>query len=149
MCVFSCYELPHAKVDGLDVCDNKPKTQAYRAPGSTQAAFACEQVIDELAETLKIDPIAFRLKNAAKEGTRRVDGPVYPRIGLVECLQAAKNSPHYKTPLTGKNRGRGVAAGFWFNIGLKSSASASVNPDGTVSLVEGSTDIGGSRASIA
>jgi CO/xanthine dehydrogenase Mo-binding subunit len=42
-----------------------------------------------------------------------------------------------------------VASGFWFNIGLKSSATASVNADGTVSLVEGSTDIGGTRTSIA
>ncbi len=149
MCVFSCYEFAHAKVDGFDVLMNKPKTQAYRAPGATQAAFACETVIDELAEKLGLDPIEFRLKNAAKEGTRRVDGPVYPRIGLVECLEAAKNSPHYKSKLTGKNRGRGVAAGFWFNIGLKSAASASVNSDGTVTLVEGSTDIGGSRTGIA
>jgi CO/xanthine dehydrogenase Mo-binding subunit len=149
MCVFSCYDLPNAAVDGYDVCDNKPKTQPYRAPGATQAAFACEQVIDELAQKLGIDPIEFRLKNAAKEGTRRVDGPVYPRVGFVECLEAAKNSDHYKTKLTGKNRGRGVAAGFWFNIGLKSSVSGSVNDDGTVTLLEGSTDIGGSRASIA
>jgi xanthine dehydrogenase molybdenum-binding subunit len=149
MCVFSCYDLPHAKVDGFDVCDNKPKTQAYRAPGSTQAAFACEQVIDELAETLKIDPLAFRLKNAAKEGTRRVDGPAYPRVGLVECLQAARDSDHWKSPLEGANRGRGIAAGFWFNIGGASSCSASVNDDGIVTLVEGSTDIGGTRTSIA
>lgn len=149
MCVFSCYEIPNAKVDGFDVVDNKPKTQAYRAPGATQAAFACEQIIDELAEKLKIDPIEFRLKNAAKEGTRRVDGPVYPRVGFVECLNAAKNSAHWKTPLSGKNRGRGIAAGFWFNIGGTSSCSASVNDDGTVTLVEGSTDIGGSRVGIA
>jgi CO/xanthine dehydrogenase Mo-binding subunit len=149
MCVFSCYDLPNAVVDGYDVCLNKPKTQAYRAPGATHAAFACETVIDELAEKLGMDPIELRLKNAAHEGTRRVDGPVYPRIGLVECLQAAKNHPHYKAPLRGPNRGRGVAAGFWFNIGLKSSATASVNPDGTVALIEGSTDIGGTRASVA
>lgn len=149
MCVFSCYDIPNAVVDGYDVCDNKPKTQPYRAPGATQAAFACEQVMDELAQKLNLDPIEFRLNNAAKEGTRRVDGPVYPRVGLVECLEAAKNSDHYKMPLTGKNRGRGVAAGFWFNIGLKSSVSGSVNDDGTVTLLEGSTDIGGSRASIA
>ncbi len=149
MCVFSCYEFPNAKVDGFDVLNNKPHTQAYRAPGATQAAFACEQVIDELAAKLNIDPIEFRLKNAAKEGTRRVDGPVYPRVGFIECLEAAKNSPHWKTPLTGKNRGRGIAAGFWFNIGCASSCSASVNDDGRVTLVEGSTDIGGSRTSIA
>src|SRR5262249_20730046 len=58
-------------------------------------------------------------------------------------------SAHYKSKLTGPYRGRGVASGFWFNIGFKSSATASVNADGTVSLVEGSTDIGGTRTSIA
>ncbi|MBW3595994.1 MAG: xanthine dehydrogenase family protein molybdopterin-binding subunit [Planctomycetes bacterium] len=149
MCVFSCYELPHALVDGYDVCLNKPKTQAYRAPGATQAAFACESVVDELADALGIDPFDFRLKNAAKEGTRRVDGPIYPRIGLIETLEAARNSEHWKSPLEGENRGRGMAAGFWFNVGLKSSVSAHVNPDGTVKLLEGSTDIGGTRASVA
>lgn len=149
MCVFSCYELENAKVDGYDVLVNKPKSAAYRAPGATQAAFACESVIDELAEALKIDPIDFRLKNAAKEGTRRVDGPVYPRIGLIETLQAAKASEHYQSRLEGPHRGRGIACGFWFNIGLKSSVAANVNADGSVTLVEGSTDIGGTRTSIA
>ncbi len=149
MCVFSCYEIPNARVDGYDVLDNKPKTQAYRAPGATQAAFACECVIDELAEKLNIDPLELRLQNAVKEGSRRVDGPTYPRIGFVETLQAAKASDHWKTPLEDPHRGRGIASGYWFNIGLKSSATASVNADGTVSLIEGSTDIGGTRASIA
>ena len=149
MCVFSCYDFPHARVDGYDVLDNKPKTQAYRAPGATQAAFACESVVDELARKLNIDPIEFRLRNAAKEGTRRVDGPVYPRVGFVETLEAAKNSPHWKSKLEGKHRGRGIASGYWFNIGLKSSATANVNSDGTVSLIEGSTDIGGTRTSVA
>jgi CO/xanthine dehydrogenase Mo-binding subunit len=149
MCVFSCYEMENAVVDGYDVVLNKPQTSAYRAPGATQAAFAAEQVVDEIAEKLGIDPIEFRLKNAVKQGSRRVDGPVYPKIGFIETLEAAKNSPHYKSKLEGKNRGRGVAAGFWFNAGLKSCVSASVNADGTVNLLEGSTDIGGSRAAIA
>ncbi|MGC3971787.1 MAG: molybdopterin-dependent oxidoreductase [Pirellulales bacterium] len=149
MCVFSCYEYPAAVVDGYDVVLNKPQSSAYRAPGATQAAFAAEQLIDELAETLGLDPIEFRLKNAVKQGSRRVDGPVYPKIGFIETLEAAKNSPHYRSKLEGPNRGRGVAAGFWFNAGLKSSVAATVNSDGTVNLLEGSTDIGGSRASIA
>src|SRR5262249_20960999 len=68
---------------------------------------------------------------------------------MIETTQTAKDHPHYRTPLNGPNRGRGVASGFWFNCGLKSSATASVNADGTVSLVEGSTDIGGTRTSIA
>ncbi len=149
MCVFACYDVPNGQVDGYDVVVNKPQTSAYRAPGATNAAFALETVIDEICEKLQIDPLEFRLKNAAREGTRRVDGPVYPRVGMIETLEAIKRSEHWNTPLAGKHRGRGIASGFWFNCGLKSSASATVNPDGTVALVEGSTDIGGSRTGIA
>src|SRR5437899_5513254 len=149
MCVFSCYDIPNVHIDGFDVVVNKPATSAYRAPGATNAAFAVETVVDEICERLEIDPLEFRIKNGAKEGTRRADGPVYPRIGMLETVAAARQHPHYQAPLGGPNRGRGVATGFWFNIGLKSSATASVNPDGTVNLVEGSTDIGGTRTSVS
>jgi len=96
-----------------------------------------------------MDPLDFRLKNAVEQGDRRADGPIYGVIGYRETVEAAKKSDHYQTPLEGKNRGRGVASGFWFNGGGASTASITVNDDGTVSLVEGSTDIGGSRASMA
>jgi CO/xanthine dehydrogenase Mo-binding subunit len=148
-CVFACYDIPNTHIDGFDVVVNKPATSAYRAPGATNAAFASETVVDEICERLKIDPLDFRIRNGAKEGTRRADGPVFPRVGLVETCEAAKRHEHYRAPLTGPSRGRGVASGFWFNCGLKSSCTASVNADGTVGLVEGSTDIGGTRTSIA
>ena len=147
-CIFAPYDIENVRSQGYDVVDNKPKVAPYRAPGAPIAAFGGEQVVDELARKVGMDPLEFRLKNASKEGTRRVDGPVYPRIGNVECLEAARNTEHYNTPLTGPNRGRGVATGFWFNIGMPSSCSIGVNPDGTITLVEGSTDIGGTRASI-
>ncbi len=149
MCIFAAYACENVAVDCYDVVVNKPSSAAYRAPGATQAAFAAEQVIDEIAGKLDIDPIEFRLQNAAKEGTRRVDGPKFRRIGCVEALEAMKNHPHYSAPLAGPNRGRGVAVGFWFNVGLESSCTLSVNSDGTVNLIEGSTDIGGTRTSIA
>ncbi|MGE0378264.1 MAG: xanthine dehydrogenase family protein molybdopterin-binding subunit [Planctomycetaceae bacterium] len=166
MCIFACYDFPNARVEGYDVCVNKPRTNAYRAPGSTNACFAVEAVLEELCEKLGVCSTEFRLQNAAKEGTRRVDGVVYPRIGMVETLEAIKNSQHYKSRLedtpslefdealhgsSGRHfpRGRGIASGFWFNAGLRSSATVTVNGDGKVSLIEGSTDIGGSRASLA
>jgi len=148
-CIFAPYDIENMRVDGYDVVVNKPKTAAYRAPGAPNAAFAGETVVDEICERLGMDPIEFRLRNSSKEGTRRVDGPVFPVIGHVECLEAARDSQQYKTPLKGALRGRGVATGFWFNIGLQSSCSIGVNGDGTISLVEGSTDIGGTRVSIA
>ena len=149
MCVFSCYDIPHAIVDGYDVVVNKPKSAPYRAPGATQVTWPVEKVMDDLARQLGKDPVAFRLDNAAAEGTRRVDGIVYPRIGGRECLEVARDSDHYQSELSGPYRGRGVAIGYWFNIGLKSAVTASVNADGTVHLVEGSTDIGGTRTSVA
>jgi len=147
--ILAPYRLENVKIDGYDVVVNRPKTGAYRAPGGTNAAFASESVIDELAEKLGIDPLQFRRINAAVEGDRRPDGPTYGRIGFMETLDAALSHPHYKAPLTGKYRGRGVASGFWFNGSNQSSVVAIVNADGIVSLIEGSTDIGGSRASAA
>ena len=148
-CIFAPYDIENMLSDGYDVLVNKPKVAPYRAPAAPNAAFAGEQVVDELAQKLNIDPLEFRLMNAAKEGTRRVDGPIYPVIGNIECLEAAKDSTQYNSEIKGPYRGRGVASGFWFNIGFQSSAAISVNADGTISLVEGSTDIGGTRASIA
>src|ERR687885_2331166 len=149
MCIFAPYAIPNMQVDGYDVVVNKPKTAAYRAPGATNAAFASETIVDELAEKLGMAPLEIRRINGAKEGDRRVDGPVFPRIGYLETVHAALEHEHYATPLTGPNRGRGVASGFWFNVGFQSTVVINVNADGTVSLVEGSTDIGGTRASIA
>ncbi len=149
MCIFAPYDIENILIEGYNVVVNKPQTMAYRAPGATNAAFGSETVVDEICEQLEMEPLAFRLMNSAKEGTRRADGPTFPRVGHEEVVKAAMASDHYRSSIEGPNRGRGVASGFWFNVGLKSSASASVNTDGTVSLVEGSTDIGGTRTSVA
>ena len=150
MCVFSCYDIADGLIDCYDVVLNKPRSFAYRAPGSTQVAFATEHVVDLLAAELGVDPLEFRLNNSAITGTRRIDGVVYPKMGCKEVLEAIRDSEHYKSPApSGPNQGRGISVGYWFNIGLQSACTASVNSDGTVSLSEGSTDIGGSRTSIA
>ncbi|MDE3075881.1 MAG: xanthine dehydrogenase family protein molybdopterin-binding subunit [Chloroflexota bacterium] len=152
MCMLAPYEVPNALLDAYDVCVNRPKTAAYRAPNAPQAAFAVESMLDEIAQKLGMDPLELRLKNAAHEGTRQVNGQPFKRIGYIETVEAIKNSDHARSPLgtpaPGKKRGRGVGSGFWFNGGFKSSACASINADGSVSLMEGSVDIGGTRASI-
>ncbi|HKD68957.1 MAG TPA: xanthine dehydrogenase family protein molybdopterin-binding subunit [Candidatus Binataceae bacterium] len=149
MTAISCYEVPNFLVDGYDVVVNKPKTAAYRAPGATNVAFAVETVLDELAERCGMDPIDFRIKNGVKQGSARAFGPPYKRIGFVETCQAIKDSPHYKSKLEGPFRGRGVAFGVWFHAGGQSSAVVNVHNDGTASVMTGSVDIGGSRASMA
>ena len=148
MTVYAPYNFPSFRLEGLDIVTNKPKVAAYRAPGAPNAAYPLESLIDEASQKLGLDPIELRLKNAVKEGDVASYGPKYDRIGFIECLEAARNHPHYKAPL-GKNQGRGVGAGFWFNVGLQSSATVSINEDGSAIVRTGNPDIGGSRASMA
>jgi xanthine dehydrogenase molybdenum-binding subunit len=149
MCIVAPYDIPNILIDAYDVVVNRPKTAAYRAPGATNAAFASETIINEIAEKCGIDQCDIRILNGAHEGTPQTAGPPYKRIGMIETVEAIKNSPHYKSKLEGKNRGRGMATGFWFNIGFQSSAMVNIHNDGTASVVTGSVDIGGSRASMA
>ncbi len=148
MCGFAPYNIPNVRSVGYDVVCNRPKSAAYRAPGSPISAFAVESVMDAVAAKIDMDPLKFRLLNACKTGTPTVWGPKHAHDGYAETLQALLAHPAYKAPL-GKNQGRGVASGFWFNNGGESSATVHVNEDGTVVVATGSMDIGGSRASMA
>jgi len=142
------YKFENLKLESYTALTNTPKTAAYRAPSAPHAAFGIESVIDEIAQRLDIDPIEIRLRNAAVEGDLTAMGMPHPRIGLVECLEAMRDSDHYRSePAAGA--ARGLAVGFWFNIGEESSATVNLNEDGTATVVTGSPDIGGSRASMA
>lgn len=148
MTSFACYDLKNVRTVGYEVLVNRPKTAAYRAPSAPMAAFAVESVMDELAKQLGRDPLEFRIQNAAKEGTKSSYGPVYGPIGIGPTLQAAKVHAHMAAPL-GKNQGRGVACGFWFNFGGQTCTDLNIAPDGTVSLTVDAVDVGGSRASLS
>ncbi len=148
MTSFACYDLKNVKTVGYEVLVNRPKTAAYRAPSAPMAAFAVESVIDELAAKIGMNAVEFRIKNAAKEGTKSSYGPVYGPIGIRPTLEAAQKHPHMQAPL-GKNQGRGMACGFWFNFGGQTCTDLNVGIDGTVTLTVGTVDVGGSRASLA
>ena len=124
-----------------NVLTNRPKEAAYRAPGAPVAIYTVESVVDELCQTLGLDPLEVRLKNAARKGTLSSYGPTFPEIGLVATLEAAKAHPHYTAPLK-PGQGRGISCGFWFNFGGNTSVSLNVSPDGTVGVTEGNPDIG-------
>ena len=148
-CIFSPYDIANIVIDAYDVVDNKPKTTAYRAPGAPIGSFAAETIIDEFCEKLGMDVIDFRILNGAREGTRRASGIINPPIGAIETAQAAKDHPHYAESVEGKWRGRGVASGFWINGAGPACATANLNYDGTVNLIIGSMDIGGTRPAAA
>jgi len=148
MCAFAPYIIPNVRTVGFDVVSNRPKSAAYRAPGSPISAFGVESVLDILAQKIGMDPLKLRLKNAVKAGSPTPYGPKHSHDGYAETIQVLLDHPDYNKPL-GKNQGRGVASGFWFNGGGESTASIHINEDGTVVLATGSMDVGGSRASMA
>ena len=143
------YNIENVQVDGYDIVCNKQKVQAYRAPGQPQGCFAVEPVIDELAEKLGIDPMEFRLMNVSKEGDRMPTGVPHAVIGTREMEEEMKAHDQYNTPLNGPNQGRGVAVGFRWQGGQASSATIAVNSNGTINLITGSVDIGGTRTAVA
>ena len=143
--VFTPYHIPNQRGEGFDVVDNKPTTEAYRAPGAPMVSLAAETVIDEIARELRIDPAELRLINAASADSRKTNGTPYGHMGLRETLEAVRAHPHYSAPMAGENVGRGVAIGFWGNGAGPAAAVASVVDDGTVHLLIGAVDIGGLR----
>ena len=148
MCIFAPYNCPNQHTVAIDVVTNTAKTAAYRAPGAPQAQLGAECVLNEIAAEINMDPIDFRLLNAVDEGDRALYGAKFKAIGLKEALQLAREHPNYKLPLA-ESQGRGVAVGFWFNIGMQSSATINVHESGALTLITGNPDIGGSRASMA
>ena len=149
LCATGPYNIENLLVDGYDVVVNKQKVQAYRAPGQPQGAFAVEPLLDELADMLGMDPIELRLRNVAKEGDRMPNGVAHPKFGTKELEEAMKDHPHYNAPLTGPHQGRGVAVGYRWQAGQMSAATIAVNSNGTINLITGSVDIGGSRTAVA
>ncbi|HET8995108.1 MAG TPA: xanthine dehydrogenase family protein molybdopterin-binding subunit, partial [Acetobacteraceae bacterium] len=136
MCGFAMYDIPNVDVVGYDVVSNRPKVAAYRAPGAPISSWAVECVMDDLARKLGKDPIALREQNGARDGTKTHYGVTHQNIGFLATLKAAKEHPHYKSALQ-PGQGRGVACGFWFNIGGESSAGCHIAEDGTVVATSG------------
>ena len=146
--MFTRYALKNVKTVSYEVVSNRPKVNSFRAPCVPQVVFGVEGVIEELARKIGMDPIDFRLKNAATEGYKTIYGETFGPIGFVETLQAAKKCDHYKSPVPA-GQGRGTASGFWFNRGGETTGTLNIGIDGSVTLILGTTDVAGSRISIS
>ena len=116
----------------------RPTPRSPPRPSSTSSPRSAESIRSISAS-----------RTASRKARRKSSGLRSSASDSSKRSKAIKNSPHYKSKLTGQNRGRGVASGFWFNAGMQSSATVNIHTDGTASVVTGSPDIGGSRASMA
>ena len=124
------YKLANLHAEGYDVVTNKPRVAAYRAPGGTPAGFAVDSLMDELAETLDIDPLEFRRRNAAEEGDICRWECRLNRVGLRQMLDQIATTragpSRWKGPIP---TGAGSGPGYWIGGSFTSSAEIKINPD--------------------
>jgi CO/xanthine dehydrogenase Mo-binding subunit len=145
---FSPYKLPNFNADGYDVITNKPRSQAYRAPGLPEGAFAIETAIDEIAEEIGMDPIDVRIVNATGDGEPMSDGMALPVTRFAQILEGVKKHSAWTGPLA-PGRGRGMAIGMRREGGGTSSATINLNKDATFNVIIGSVDLTGVRTTLA
>ena len=83
------YTIPNVSVDAHCVYTNRTPSSAMRGFGVTIGDFALEVQMDKLARMLGMDPIAFRMKNAYRDGDMKAHGETTKGAALVETMQAA------------------------------------------------------------
>ncbi len=142
------YKCDNVHIDTYEVHTNTAPVGAYRAPGAPQATFAIESSIDELAEAIGVDKLAFRLDNAAEAGDMMGINRPWPSIGYKQCLERLAAHPIMQEPL-GENEGLGFAGGGWPTAVSPSEAVCRVDSDGTVIIETGNVDVTGNSASFA
>jgi len=145
------YDIPNIKADSLTVYTNHPYGTAYRGFGHVEFHWATERQMDLVARELGMDPLEFRLKNAALPGKTTPTGEVLADdCGRVDqCLKAVSEQLGWgkkrEKTKDGKLRGIGIAA-LWKAPAMPSYASSSaivkLNEDGTVTLSLGLTEMG-------
>ena len=142
------YNVPNFRLRSFGVYTNKIYVGSYRASGVADMTFAVESHMDTIAHGLGIDPLELRAQNAMKEGDTTATGARLPRNGLMETLTSVKEKLGLPKKLE-EGRGVGIALVEWRSGSGPSTASISVNEDGTISLLTGSVDISGSDTSLA
>ena len=129
---------------------NRVGTGAYRAPGAPQATFALEQVMDELAGRLGIDPVELRRRNTVRPDDAMADGTAWGGIGLDECLARLAEHPTWRDRASlPAGEGVGLAVGAWPGSRQPASAICRLEADGRITLVTGVVDISGSTTGFA
>jgi CO/xanthine dehydrogenase Mo-binding subunit len=72
------YVIPNVKVDAYDVYTNNIPRGAFRGFGGPQGVYCSEQMVNKLADALKMDPVELRMRNLASEGSLQTLGSPYP-----------------------------------------------------------------------
>ncbi len=126
-----------------------PEGNSMRAPGEAPGMMALEIAMDEMAEKLGMDPVAFRIANDTQVDPEHPERRFSQRQ-LTECLHqgAARFGWNRRNVAPGQRRegrwlvGMGMAVGFRNNLLMKSAARVRLDGQGMVTVETDMTDIG-------
>ena len=147
----STYQVANMDLRYTEVMSFKLSSAAYRAPGTPQAYYALESVIDEAARKLGIDQVAIRRQNVSNQGDPMATGDPWPKIGVQEVLNAVEAHPVWqqREQLKAEGKGVGLALGSWPGGIEPTAASAQLHRDGTLHIHIGSVDLTGTPTTFA
>lgn len=145
------YACENVHTQNSNVFTNTTPMAAFRAPGFVEAIFALESALDELAEKLKLDPLALRMKNYTSVFPE--NGKSYSSNGLLDAYEAgskaigwADKKKHSRSAQNASGtvrRGIGMASQIWFGAGAPPSyAIIKVNSDASATVMTASQDLG-------
>src|SRR6185295_399038 len=142
------YNFPNRKRVHKDVYINAGQQRAMRAPGHPQGCFLTEILMDELADRVKMDPVAFRLKNLPPKAPNAMWAEYFER-GAKAFGWDKRHPTGDATPGPIKT-GMGVSAHRWGGAGRGTQAHVDITSDGSVVVKCGTQDIGtGTRTIVA
>ncbi|MFO1284667.1 MAG: xanthine dehydrogenase family protein molybdopterin-binding subunit [Burkholderiales bacterium] len=118
--ISSLYRVPHCKYHTTAAYTNNPYAGSFRGYGNLQATFAVEQQMDEMAEKLGIDPLAFRLKNAQDPGEVTPQGMHFKSCGLKQCLSTAAQASDFLAKHRAAIAARGAPGRIKRGVGMAS-----------------------------
>lgn len=141
----SYYQVPNLDIRFREVLTFKPSVGAYRAPGTPQATFALESLVDEVARELDRDPIDLRLQNASAPGDPMANGRPWQPMGMRQVLERMAAQPAWQNrdQARAAGRGVGVAIGGWPGGTEPAAAVCMLNRDGQLHVHVGSVDLTG------
>jgi xanthine dehydrogenase YagR molybdenum-binding subunit len=134
------YVFPNRRRKHRDIYTNAGPQRAMRAPGHPQGCFHTEMLMDELADKLRMDPVAFRIKNLPPEAPNAMWRSYFP-IAAERFGWSRRHAAGDPTPGPIK-KGMGCAANRWGGGGQGTRAHCEINPDGSVVMRCGTQDLG-------
>jgi xanthine dehydrogenase molybdenum-binding subunit len=140
------YQCPHVERSVTQAYTNMAVSANLRGPDYPQGVFGIESLMDDVAYSLKMDPVEFRLKNMTR---KFADQTPYTSIGLEDCIRRGAEAFDWKkrwhAPGAGTGpvkRGAGMAMGSFGSALGRSSAVIDLDSSGIYHVHVGVTDIG-------